>query len=312
MRVGGVALGLVVAAGAVAAGGCEKEAPPPAPLAAVTMPEIADEPLQPLPPPPALDPARVALGARLFADRRLSRDGTVACASCHPLDRAGTDGAAHSITALGGLTAMNTPTVFNAAYSFRYNWTGAFDTLEAELDAPLAKAMKSDWPTVTATVRGDAAYRRAFAAAFADGVTADNVKAALVAFERSLTTPGAPFDRFLRGDAAAVDDDVKEGYRLFKDYGCSSCHQGVNVGGNMFQRFGLFGGARDPRLFRVPSLRNVARTAPYFHDGSAATLEEAIAVMAQAQLGRRLPGRALARIAAFLESLDGDYRGQPL
>jgi cytochrome c peroxidase len=306
MRKGAWALVLVGALG------CEKAAPPPAPLSAVTMPEIPDEPLQPLPATPPLDARRVALGARLFADKRLSKDGTVACASCHPLDHAGADGEEHSITAGGGLTGMNTPTVFNAAYSFRFNWTGPFESLEAELDAPLGKAMKTDWPTVAQKVGGDGGYRAEFAAAFSDGVTIDNIKAALVAFERSLVTPNAPLDRFLRGESGALDAEAREGYALFKEYGCSTCHQGANIGGNMFQRFGLFGGARDPRLFRVPSLRNVARTAPYFHDGSAATLEEAFAIMARAQLGRELPGRAVSRIASFLESLSGQYAGKPL
>ena len=172
--------------------------------------------------------------------------------------------------------------------------------------------MHTDWPTLERKLRDDAAYCEAFAAAFPDGITIANIKEALVAFERTLVTPDAPFDRFLRGDAGALDADAREGYRLFKEYGCSSCHQGANVGGNMLQRFGLFGGVRDPRLFRVPTLRNIARTAPYFHDGSAATLEEAIAIMGEAQLGRRLPGTAVSRIAAFLESLNGRYRGQPL
>ena len=207
---------------------------------------------------------------------------------------------------------MNTPTVFNAAYSFRFNWTGPYETLEAELDAPLDKAMKSDWETLAATVRADPDYRAEFAAAFTGCVTVGNIKTALTSFERSLTTPDAPFDRFLRGDAGALDAEAKEGYQLFKDYGCSTCHQGANVGGNMFQRFGLFGGARDPRLFRVPSLRNVGRTAPYFHDGSATSLEEAIGIMGQAQLGRKLPGRVVGRIAHFLESLSGQSQGRPL
>src|SRR5207253_1775901 len=127
-----------------------------------------------------------------------SHDGTVACATCHPLDRGGADGEAHSITADHGRTAMNTPTVFNAVYSYRFNWTGSFESLEAELDAPLGKAMHTDWATLEARVLKDAGYRTAFAAAFADGVTGANIKAALVAFERTLVTPGAPFDRSWR------------------------------------------------------------------------------------------------------------------
>jgi cytochrome c peroxidase len=297
-----IALGLMFAA-------CEKQGPPPAPLAPIAEPELPAEPLQPLPPMQQQPSAQVALGARLFADAQLSADGSVACLTCHPLEQAGADGQVRSRGAGGKLTKTNTPTIFNVAYSFRYNWNGAFDSLEAQIDAPLTRAMGSNWDAVIAKLRADPGYRDAFAAAFADGITQPNVRAALAAYERTLVTPDAPFDRWLRGDANAIGADAREGYELFKSFGCASCHQGANVGGNMFQEFGVIDELRAQGLFRVPSLRNVARTAPYFHDGSATTLEEAIGVMARYQLGRQLPSGAMSRLVAFLESLNGRYPG---
>ena len=155
---------------------------------------------------------------------------------------------------------------------------------------------------------------------------------ALATFQRSLTTPNARFDRHLRGERDAITPEEERGYQLFKDYGCVACHQGVSVGGNLFQRFGIFhdpfspspirtadlgrftitGKANDRFVFRVPSLRNVAVTAPYFHDGRAQTLEQAIAEMARSQLGRVLTEREIGLIASFLRTLTGEYRGRLL
>jgi cytochrome c peroxidase len=167
---------------------------------------------------------------------------------------------------------------------------------------------------------------------FSDGLTAANVRTALLEYERSLVTPNAPFDRYLRGDTHAISERAKQGYALFKTYGCASCHQGMAVGGNMLQRVGVmhdyFGDRgsvtpadlghfsvthleRDRYVFRVPSLRNVALTAPYFHDGTAATLEKAITTMARYQLGRELEDEDVALLAEFLRTLTGEYRGKP-
>lgn len=244
------------------------------------------------------------------------------------------DGETHSVGAGQRMTAVNTPTIFNVSLNFRFNWNGAYDSLESALDAPLSRAMGTDWPEVIARVSAVPAYRDAFARAYPDGVTTANVRDALATFERSLVTPNARFDRYLRGDTAAITAGELEGYTLFRTYGCASCHQGAAVGGNLFQRMGVVddyfaargspetpadlgrfattASAEDRHVFRVPGLRNVARTAPYFHDGSAATLDRAIEVMARYQLGRPLDPAQRARIAEFLGTLTGEFRGRSL
>jgi len=195
------------------------------------------------------------------------------------------------------------------------------------------KEMAANWPLVLKKLGKDAAYPAAFSKLYAGGMTATNIKDAIATFERSLITPNSRFDQFLQGNAAALTAPEKHGYDLFQSYGCASCHQGVNLGGNMFEKMGLMGDyfadrgnvteADNGRFnvnhnpeslheFRVPSLRNVALTAPYFHDGNAATLEEAIAVMVKYQLGRAMPAGDLNDIAAFLRSLTGELAGQPL
>jgi cytochrome c peroxidase len=313
---------------------CGAPTPPANDTPAVPSTAVVDEPIQPLPDLPALDARRVALGAQLFTDERLSVDSAISCATCHPLDHGGADGRAHSSSAGGHTTSVNTPTVFNVAYNYRYNWNGAYPSLEAELDAPVRRAMGTDWPDLVARLRHTANYAALFAARYPDGLTEANVRDALATFERSLVTPNSRFDRWLRGDRTALSADAVEGYALFKNYGCASCHQGANAGGNMFQVMGVMGdyfaarggpatpgdnglasATHDPRdrhVFRVPSLRNVAVTAPYFHDGSTATLEQAINVMARYQLGRPMAPDQVAHIAAFLRALTGEYHGRPV
>lgn len=320
------ALVLVVGAGI---SGCS--APPsvaPASVIPRVAPELADEPIQPLPPAPDVDIAAARVGARLFNDARLSSDGSVSCASCHPLDRGAADGQVHSRGAQGKLTALNTPTLFNVVFNFRFNWAGSFTSLEEELDAPVTRSMRTTISDVLTRVRGDAEYQRVFAAAFPDGITEANLRHAIAEYERTLVTPNARFDRYLRGDAAALSDDEKKGYALFKDLGCASCHQGANAGGNMFQRMGVlrdaFAGGKerapaelgrfqdthseqDRYVFRVPQLRNVALTAPYFHDGSAVTLPDAVVEMGRVQLGRAISREDATLVAAFLGTLTGEF-----
>jgi len=288
------------------------------------------EPIQPLPPAPALDARQVALGRRLFGDKRLSADRSVACTSCHDLSAGGADTLRTSKGVGGVQTLVNTPTIFNLAFNSRVNWSGTYATLDAHMADLSANpiVMKASWEGVAKELRDDPAYAAAFREAFPEGLTPASLRAALVAFERSMVTPNAPFDRYLAGQKDALPEEAQEGYRLFKAYGCSSCHQGVNVGGNMFQTFGVMGSffeergtpetdadqgrfnvtkkESDRHVFRVPSLRNVARTAPYFHDGSAPTLGSAIAVMARYQLGRSLTSREIASLVAFLTSLNGE------
>jgi cytochrome c peroxidase len=285
--------------------------------------------------PTQLDPARIALGEQLFEDTRISGNGKVACSTCHDLSRGGVDGTAHSVGAAGQALPMNTPTVFNAALNFRQFWDGRALSLEAQIDGPVLSPLEMDssWASALATLRADERFSKSFSSSYPDGITEVAVKDALATFQRSLATTDAPFDRYLAGDREAVTPAAARGYALFTSYGCSSCHQGRGVGGNMFQKLGVmedFFVARghetpadlgrfntthddaDRYVFKVPSLRNVARTAPYLHDGSVATLGEAIRVMARYQLGRDVQDTDVAELQAFLESLTGTYQGRPL
>jgi cytochrome c peroxidase len=280
------------------------------------MPVAADEPITPIPQPPAADPLRVKLGEQLFNDPRLSRDGTRACGSCHDTQTNGAKPPASNLAHDGPESAFDTITVFNAALNFRLNWEGNFRTLEAHTLSSLESpgGLQSPVHDIVSKLAADARTRGQFVAAYGHGPDPPSVLDAFATYERSLVTPGSRFDLWLGGDETALSAQERAGYRLFKSYGCVSCHQGVNVGGNLFERQGIFHPlvARKPELVRVPSLRNVATTAPYFHDGSALTLEEAVRRMAFAQLNRTMPDHDIAAIAAFLQTLTGNYHGHPV
>jgi cytochrome c peroxidase len=292
------------------------------------------EPITPLPRDVYLDADKVRLGEMLFHDVRLSHGNVLACASCHVLAEGGDDNRARSEGSDGALLDFNAPTVFNVALNFRLNWRGNFRTLEEQNEAVLLNPhlMNTTWEELLAKLRADEAYADAFARVYGSDPAPADVLDALAAFQRSLSTPDARFDRHLRGQRDAITPEEERGYQLFKDFGCVACHQGVNVGGNLFQRFGIFhdpfsrwpihtadlgrftitGEAKDRFVFRVPSLRNVAVTAPYFHNGRAETLEQAIEEMARSQLGRVLTGQEIELIAGFLRTLTGEYGGRPL
>ncbi|WP_192558898.1 cytochrome-c peroxidase [Pseudomonas allokribbensis] len=293
-----------------------------------------DEPLKPLPEIPKQDPKRVELGRQLFHDPRLSVNNTLSCASCHQLDKNGADSRAFSPGFDGQPVAVNTPTVLNASLNFRQFWDGRVETLEEQTNVVITSPheMGSDWNTVVQRIADEPDYRQSFSAAYPDAVTKANIQNALAAYERTLLTPDSRFDQYLLGNTDILTLDEKYGYQRFKDYGCIACHQGVNIGGNMFQKFGVFGdyiadrgnptladqgrfnvtGDEDDRaVFKVPSLRNVALTAPYFHDGSAPTLERAVDVMFQYQLGRMPSEEDKALIIEFLKTLTGHWEGKP-
>jgi len=274
------------------------------------------EPITPLPPSPDLDPRKLALGERLFNDTQLSRDGTRACSSCHDTRTNGAGRTRRDTAPDGSELAFNTSTVFNAALSFRLGWQGSFRTLEEQAAASFdnSQIMGISLDEAIARLAGDDDIARQFQEAYGSGPDRASVLDAIATFERSLVTPGSRFDRWLDGDAAALSAEEQNGYRLFKSLGCISCHQGVNVGGNLFQRHGIFHplASPDPAILRVPSLRNIATTPPYFHDGSAATLDEAVRNMARAQLDRTLSDEQAAEILAFLGSLTGTYQGRPV
>jgi cytochrome c peroxidase len=274
----------------------------------------AVEPITPVPEPPAADPLKVALGERLFGDPRLSRGNTHQCSSCHDL---GTNGASRNAqdTALdGSLLSLNTPTVFNSTLGFRFGWEGEFRTLEAQAAASLQnpRIMDSRIEEVVGKLSHDSDLVHQFEAAYAHGPDAPSLLDAIATFERSLVTPNSQFDRWLAGDPSALSAQQLDGYRLFKSLGCVSCHQGVNIGGNLFQRHGIFHplARAEPEILRVPSLRNVATTAPYFHDGSAPTLDEAVRKMAASQLDLTLTDQQADEIVAFLRTLTGVYHGR--
>jgi cytochrome c peroxidase len=289
------------------------------------------ESIRPLPRSTALDPKRVALGKRLFNDVRLSRDKDKSCATCHPLDRGAMDGLAHAVS--GAQQIRNTPTLFNVGFNSSFNWDGISKSLEAQAEIVLRnpRLMNTTWPELLATLRADADYIAGFNSAYSGGLTPAGITEALASFARSLLTPNARFDRYLRGERQVLTPAELQGYELFQSYGCIACHQGINIGGNMYQKFGVLAQAsganpsaagadlgrylvtkapRDREVFRVPSLRNVAVTAPYFHDGRARTLEEAVTTMAKVQLGTTLTARETELIVRFLHTLTGEYQGR--
>jgi cytochrome c peroxidase len=316
---------LVAAAAAVAAplGG----APP------LGEPPLGGEPVTPLRPVDDLDAAKVELGLKLFHDPRLSRGDAVACASCHRLDAGGDDDRARAPGADGRPLDYNAPTIFNVALNFRLNWRGNFATLEQQNEAVLldARVMNTSWLELLPKLQADASYPREFSRLYGGAPSRERVLDALATFQRSLTTPNSRLDRYLRGENA-LSPAEEQGYRLFQSYGCIACHQGANLGGNLFQRVGIFrdlfpqaaateadlgrfaitGMEADRKVFRVPGLRNVAVTAPYFHNGYTGSLAEAVEIMARSQLGRELPPQDVDLIVQFLNALTGEYQGRSL
>lgn len=290
----------------------------------------SNEPIQPLPSLQSLhlDERKVKLGEALFHDARLSNDDSLTCASCHQIELGGADGRKTSLGVRGQIGPINSPTVLNSGFNFRQFWNGRAKTLEEQAGGPVHNPLEmgSDWGEVVSKLNKDASSVSRFRAIYPDGITGENISDAIATFERSLVTPSR-FDRFLQGDANAISEDEKRGYQLFKEYGCVACHQGVNVGGNMFQQFGIFsnyfemrgnvtdadlgrftvtGREEDRHVFKVPSLRNVELTAPYFHDGSVDTLDRAVDVMFANQIGRIATDEERPLIVKFLRSLTGD------
>jgi cytochrome c peroxidase len=275
------------------------------------------------------------LGKQLFNDPRLSANNTVSCASCHNLNKNGADDKQFSVGFDGRAVGINTPTVFNASLNFIQFWNGRADTLEDQVKEVVVShvEMGNTWEKVVATLSRDATYAADFRKAYADGVTTKNVQNALASYEKTLLTPGSRFDQYLGGKTDVLTLEEKSGYQRFKSYGCIACHQGVNIGGNMFQKFGVMGDyfkargnpiesdlgrylttglEEDRNVFRVPGLRNVELTAPYFHDGSAKTLEQAVDVMFTYQLGRVATSEDKRLIVLFLKTLTGELSEPPL
>jgi cytochrome c peroxidase len=272
------------------------------------------EPITPIPAPPIQDPRRVMLGDRLFHDPRLSHNNTVSCNTCHDTNSNGASARAHDVTPMGQVIELNTPTVFNVALNYRLNWEGNLRSLEQQAEHSLQETMGTSLQEVLAKIGTDSELVGQFREAYGHEPDNASLLNALATYERSLLTPGSRFDRWLGGEPDAMTEAEVAGYELFKSLGCVSCHQGINIGGNMLQRHGIFHplAAPQPVILRVPGLRNVATTPPYFHDGSAVTLEDAVQAMGRAQLDRVLTDEQTEAIVAFLHTLTGTYRGQAI
>ena len=288
-----------------------------------------EQPITPIPDSLALDARKVELGRRLFHDKRLSRDDTVSCASCHDLKMAGGDGQTVAVGVQRQMGTVNSPTVFNSAFNFSQFWDGRASTLEEQAQGPVHNPieMASNWAEVIKKLSLDAQYVRDFQAIWPDGMKAVNIQSAIAEFERSLITPHSAFDRYLKGDSLALSPEARKGWDLFRNLGCIACHQGVNMGGNMYANLGVMGDyfadrgkpleksdlgrynvtgrEEDRHVFKVPTLRNIALTAPYFHDGSIEKLEQSVDAMARYQLGVELSEPDRAALVAFMQSLNG-------
>lgn len=300
-------------------------------------PEFKDEPVRPLPLSVERDAKKVALGRELFHDVRLSGDNTLSCASCHDLKKGGTDRLKSSIGINGQVGPINAPTVYNSALNFVQFWDGRSPDLQDQANGPVNNPieMGSNWPEVIGKLSGDEAFVARYEAVYGKKeLESDNLTDAIATFEETLNTPNAPFDRYLRGNKSALSAEAVEGYGLFKSVGCANCHSGPGLGGESFEKMGLEqdyfalrGGEMtdvdlgrfnvtkvetDRHKFKVPLLRNIAQTAPYFHDGSVTELSEAVRIMALVQLDRALTEEEIEKLTRFLEALTGEYQGSPV
>lgn len=283
-----------------------------------------DEPVQTIPAVRNIDPAMVELGKKLFFDPRLSKSGFISCNSCHNLSMGGTDNLKTSIGHNWQQGPINSPTVLNSSLNLAQFWDGRAADLKAQAGGPIANPGEMAFTHALAidTLKSIPGYVNEFKSVFKhDKLSIDEVTTAIAAFEETLVTPNSRFDRWLDGDNKALNSTELEGYKLFKESGCVACHNGPNLGGNSFQKMGVVnayktastaqgrmevtGKDADRLNFKVPTLRNVEMTYPYFHDGEAPTLTVAVDLMGRLQLGREFTKDENAKIVAFLKTLTG-------
>jgi len=297
--------------------------------------QLRQEPILPIPLNIDTNTQKAKLGETLFFDTRLSSNNRISCASCHIFTAGGADNLVTGISISTEQNIINTPSIFNARYNFRQNWNGQAKTLGQQIDLAIKSEheFNNTWLKILPELRKDNHLNNRFNNVYKDGITRKNVIDAIVEFEKTLITPNSRFDRYLRKEDIKLTKDEINGYIAFKELGCISCHQGINVGGNLFQKFGVFynyiaerGNIKKPDygrmnvtnrkidafVFKVPSLRNVAVTAPYLHDGSAKTIEDAIRIMGKTQLGRILTDNETRLIKLFLNTLTGEYKNKSL
>lgn len=271
---------------------------------------------------------KAMLGKQLYMDTTLSADGKVSCNTCHDTKTFGVDNQVFS-TGINGVmdTPFNSPTTFNAAFNFVQFWNGRAKDLADQARAPFTNPQEmglNDEAEVIKIIEQNPDYEAKFKKIYGE-INMDNIADAIAEFEKTLITPNAPFDRYQKGDENAISEAAKRGWNAFKTNGCVACHQGQNIGGTMYQKIGIFEPypnqenlgryeitkvESDKMVFKVPSLRNIAKTAPYYHDGSIPTLDACVQFMAYYQLGKFLDQQTVEDIVAFLESLTGEYNEQ--
>lgn len=297
----------------------------------LAAPEFANEPIQPMPASIETDSNIVLLGKVLYHDTRLSHDNTVSCATCHPLASAGVDGTRTSKGIYDQWGGINAPTVYNAAWNLAQFWDGrAKDLTDQIFNGPPLDPMEmgSNWEEIVGKFKEDPKFVEQFDILFEDGLTGMNIARAIAEFEKTLITPNSRFDQYLKGNKEVLSKEEVDGYELFKKYNCATCHSGVNVGGYSYEKLpiqgdyyaertaialhdkdkgrnGVTGTERDYGRFKVPTLRNVELTAPYLHDGSAETLDDAIQMISKYITGKDIPADERALIVAFLKTLTG-------
>ena len=303
--------------------------------------EFKNEPVRPIPDSLAVDARKVALGEALYHDTRLSGDGTVSCATCHGINTAGVDNKQYSEGIKGQLGGVNAPTSFNACFNFVQFWDGRAATLAEQAGGPPLNPVEmgsASFDEIAARLSADADFTARFKAVYPEGLNEQTITDAIAEYEKTLVTPNSPFDRYLKGDKQALTAEQVEGYALFKEYNCATCHAGVNMGGLSYELMGKRADyfkdreinaksgltdadngrwaqtkvERDRYRFKTPTLRNVALTWPYYHDGSVPTLDKAIDMMARYQVGREMPAADVQKVQSFLQALTGELKGKPV
>lgn len=286
---------------------------------------FANEIITPLPTQNDYNIEKAKLGKLLFHDKRLSKDNTISCASCHITEEGGDDNKKLSIGINNLIGPVNTPTVLNSRFNFVQFWDGRSENLKEQVSGPIHNPieMNSNFEEIIKKLSNDNFYNSKFKEIYNSSIIEENIVNAIVEYEKALVTPNSKFDKYLNGDLNILTQDEKKGFELFKDFGCVSCHNGVNIGGNLFQKVGIIEqyfseekqhlgrynitkSDEDKFYFKVPSLRNIELTAPYLHDGSAQDLKTVISVMLKYQIGAIYSENDIKYIEKFLLTLTGE------
>ncbi|MCT7567681.1 cytochrome-c peroxidase [Aliarcobacter butzleri] len=281
----------------------------------------SQEPITAIPTKINVDKNKVNLGKELFFDKRLSKDETISCHSCHSFSHGGADDKRFSLGVEKKVGDINTPTVFNSVFNFAQFWNGRSKNLYEQAIGPITKDNEMGMNLQELIIKlNNTEYKNKFKKIYQDGITQNNLIDAIVEYEKTLITPNSPFDRYLKGEKDAITQEEKRGYIIFKEQGCIACHHGTNVGGNLYARFGVVDKVNsiskgrfevtknedDLYYFKVASLRNVQFTSPYLHDGRFDNLSDTVKFMANYQLGKSLSEEDINSIVSFLKSLTGE------